>query len=366
MKPSCRKAFYPVDLDRIARDVASRGIDIAPTRLTWELLARCCATMAGEQGRDAFHTMAAVWPDYSRHDSELCYDRALRQTGKAVSPGYLARRLKPHGIDTGHRRYRVIGQPNIIINNKNNKKTNKTKSTMNKIELNTMVETLPNGRSLLGRNPLIDLLLRIFPQTTVLKAVINYFIGFKSYRSGAMGDALVFWQIDETKHIFNAKRIYYKPDGHRDKKMPPMLMYPGNPQCLFGLHNLKSADPHQPVAIVESEKSALIMSMVMPKYLWMACGSLNNFNEKFLEPLRNRTIIGFPDVDIKRDKASGLSVSCAAWERTAAQLRALGWDITINKDLEESVNTAQRMEKVDVADMALDNAMKQQLKRLKR
>ena len=78
MKPSSRRSRHPIDLDRIASDVAGRGIDIAPTRLAWELLARCCATAAGEQGRDAFHKMAAVWPDYSRHDSELCYNRALR------------------------------------------------------------------------------------------------------------------------------------------------------------------------------------------------------------------------------------------------------------------------------------------------
>ena len=48
MRQSSRKSYYPVDLDRIARDVARRGIDIAPTRQTWELLARCCATAAGE------------------------------------------------------------------------------------------------------------------------------------------------------------------------------------------------------------------------------------------------------------------------------------------------------------------------------
>lgn len=361
MKPSCRKTFHPVDLDRIARDVANRRIDIAPTRLTWELLARCCATMAGEKGRDAFHLMAAVWPDYSRHDSELCYNRALRQTDKAVSPGYLARILKPHGIDMGHRRYRASGMPIII-----NKRNNKTNRTMKKIELNKLVETLPNGRPLLGRNPLIDLLLRLFPQTTVLKAVINYFIGFKAYQSGAMGDALVFWQIDENKNILNAKRIYYKADGHRNKTMPPMLLYPGNPQCLFGLHNLKNADPDMPVAVVESEKSALIMSMVMPQYLWMACGSLSNFNETFLKPLQGRNIIGFPDVDTKRDKGSGRSVSCAQWEQTATRLRAQGWNITINKELEDKVNSAQRMGKIDVADIALEKAMEQHLKRLKR
>ena len=233
---------------------------------------------------------------------------------------------------------------------------------MKNIELNTMIATLPNGRSLLGSNPLIDLLLRLFPQTAVLKAVIHYFIGFNAFKTGAMGDAMIFWQIDENKHIVNAKRIHYKADGHRDKQVPPMLMYPDNPQCLFGLHNLKSADPKQPVAIVESEKSALIMSMVMPQYLWMACGSLNNFNEDMLKPLQGRKIVAFPDVDIKRDKASGHSVSAALWEKTARQLSNKGWNITVDLSLEKKVNASQRIDKIDVADAALEKAKNRHLK----
>ncbi len=360
MKPSCRRYYHPVNLDRIASDVASRGIDIAPTRMTWELLARCLATAAGEQGREAFHVMAAVWPDYSRHDSELCYSRAVRQTGKAVSLGYLASVLKPHGIDINHPRYRKAGKAIIIKTMKQQTKT------MKKIRFNTMLKTLPNKRPLTGLNQLTDLLLRVFPQSRVIAAVERYFIGFNAFNTSALGDALIYWQVDEHKRIVNAKRIHYKCDGHRDKKMPPLVMYPDNPQCLFGLHLLKDADPDKPIAIVESEKSALIMSMVMPEYLWMACGSLNNFNEKFLEPLRGRMIFGFPDVDIKRDKGTGVSVSCALWRKTAKQLRLQGWRIIVDENLEKTVNASQRMAKIDIADITLEKAMKQQLKRLTR
>ena len=360
MKPSCHKiSFLPVDLDRIASDVASRGIDIAPTRQTWELLARCCATMAGEQGRDAFHTMAAVWPDYSRHDSELCYNRALRQSARPVFPGYLKAVLKAVGIDISLPRYRKAIKPITIITN------NQQHKTMKKITTDTMLKTQLAGRSIIGLNPLTDMLQRIYPQSRVLKAVQRYHIGFNSFNTGALGDALIYWQLDQDKRIINAKRIHYRFDGHRDKKIPPIVMYPGNPQCLFGLHLLKEADPDQPVAIVESEKSALIMSMARPDYLWMACGSLNNFNQEFLEPLRGRFIIGFPDVDIKRDKRSRVSASCALWQKVAKQLRHQSWRIIIDTTLEENVNTAQRIEKVDVADMAIKDAMKQCLKRLK-
>lgn len=363
MKPSCHKYAYPLDLDRIARDVASRRIDIAPTRLAWERLAQCCATIEGEQGRDAFHLMAAVWPDYNRHDSELCYNRALRQTGRAVSIGYLAWALKRHGIDINHHRYRKAGKPQIVKTNKTNQQNT---STMKKIPLNTMLNTLANQRSLLGLNPLTDLLLRLFPQSRVIKAVERYYVGFNAFNTRKTGDALIYWQLDASKKIINAKKMYYKSDGHRDKKLPPMVMYPGNPQCLFGLHLLTEADPDTPVAIVESEKSALIMSIARPEYLWMACGSLNNFNEKFLEPLRQRLIIGFPDVDIQRDKQSGVSTSCALWGKTAKQMRLKGWRIIIDSQLERTANTSQRMDKIDIADIALDNAKQQHYKSLLR
>ena len=121
MRPSCPKYYCPVDIDHIARDVVKRGIDIAPTRLSWENLARCLAGYAGEKGREAFHLMAAVWPDYSRHDSEMCYNRALRQTGKQISLGYLATALKRHGININHGHYRKAGPPQLFKTKKQQK-----------------------------------------------------------------------------------------------------------------------------------------------------------------------------------------------------------------------------------------------------
>ena len=194
----------------------------------------------------------------------------------------------------------------------------------------------------------------------------RYKIGLNSFNTGAMGDALIFWQIDEKNHIVNAKRIHYRFDGHRDKKVPPIVMYPGNPQCLFGLHLLTDAHPDQTVAIVESEKSALIMSLIKPGYLWMACGSLNNFNENFLKPLQGRKIVAFPDVDINREKGTTLSISYALWQKIARQLSNNGWHVIVDNTLEESVNTSQRMDKIDVADIAISSAIKQHVERLKR
>ena len=360
MKPSFRKYAYPVNVSRIASDVAARGIDIAPTRIRWELLARCLAGYAGEQGRDAFHQMAAVWPDYSRHDSEMCYNRALRQTGKHLSIGYLKGVLKRHGIDIDHPRYRGSGPLQLVKPNS----TKTTTKTMKKINFNSLLRSLLGDRSAIGLNPLIDLLLRLYPQQAVLMACQRYLIGFNSFKTGKMGDALIFWQVDDKRHIVNAKKIYYRFDGHRDKNLPPMVLYADNPQCLFGLH-LLGEDPTQPIAIVESEKSALIMSIVMPEYLWMACGSLNNFNEKFLKPLRHRKIVAFPDLDYRRDSKSCYSISTDAWLKEANRLKAAGWKISVDMNLEKKATTPQRLDKCDIADIALEQAKQDHIERLK-
>jgi hypothetical protein len=302
--------------------------------------------------------MAAVWPDYSRHDSELCYNRALRRTGRAVDIGYLANVLKPHGIDIYNVRYRKSGPLQVIKPTTNNKP-----KTMKKINFNALLRSLLGGRPAIGRNQLIDMMLRLFPQQAVLMACQRYLIGFNSFKTVNPGDALIYWQVDENRKIVNAKKIHYLADGHRNKQYPPIVMYPDNPQCLFGQH-LINDDPEQPVAIVESEKSALIMSIVMPEFLWLATGSLNNFSEHFLQPLRHRKIVAFPDLDSRRDKPSGYSVSTAAWLQEAQRLKDNGWDIRVDLWLEKNANTAQRLAKLDIADIALERKKQELLQQL--
>ena len=65
-------------------------------------------------------------------------------------------------------------------------------------------------------------------------------------------------------------------------------------QCLFGEHLLNESD--KDIAIVESEKTACIMSIHFDKYIWMAAGSLSGLNEEKLTPLKNRKIVLYPDL----------------------------------------------------------------------
>lgn len=131
----------------------------------------------------------------------------------------------------------------------------------------------------------------------------------------------IFWQLDEDGKCRTGKAMRYKTDGHRDKdesngrgkgfswmhnlveRMPNAEVNRERDntemrQCLFGLHLLK-VYPKKPVAIVESEKTALVMSCLDDTMVWMACGGLDNLKELTLLPLiqDNRKIILFPDKD---------------------------------------------------------------------
>ena len=361
------KYFYPIDFDVLAADLEQRGIDIAPTRITWLNLARCIATHAGEQGREAFHRIAAVWPDYSRHDSELCYNRALRQTGRPLSIQYLVKACSRHGINLLSERYRGEGEPVAINYQPQPKQENViTMKTVKPIKQEMMDATLPAGRDILGRCPLTDLLLNLYPRDLVLKAIDEYHVGFESFDTGRLDRSVLFWQVNEDGDILNAKRICYKAGGHRDKQVPPMLIWARKPQCLYGLHRYTRENRHMPVAIVESEKSALIMSIAKPQYLWMATGSLNNFNEHFLMPVKEAAITAFADTDYPSQKGVFKSSSFTLWERAAQQMNRDGWNIKMSNALEDTATIPQRMDKIDIADVIIDKAIKQHVERLKK
>lgn len=358
------KYYYPIDLDVLAADLEKRGIDIAPTRITWLNLARCIATHAGEQGREAFHRIAAVWPDYSRHDSELCYNRALRQTGRPLSIQYLVKACSRHGINLLSERYRGEGEPVAINDQPQPKQKNQTTmKTVKPIKQEMMDVTLPAGRDILGLCPLTDQLLNLFPRDLVLKAIDEYHVGFEYFDTGRLDRSVLYWQVNEDGDILNAKRICYKAGGHRDKQVPPMLIWARKPQCLYGLHRYTRENRHMPVAIVESEKSALIMSIAKPQYLWMATGSLNNFNEHFLLPVKEAAITAFPDTDYPSQKGVFKSSSFTLWERAAQQMNRDGWNIKMSNALEDTATIPQRMDKIDIADVIIEQAKQDFIRR---
>jgi hypothetical protein len=141
----------------------------------------------------------------------------------------------------------------------------------------------------------------------------------KAYHIGhSIQGFTMFWQIDENSVVRTGKMMLYKSDGHRNRdarynfdwvhsalyREPRLPFSPDKTDvkpCLFGLH-LLDAYPQATVCIVESEKTALVMSIAYgnnPLQVWMACGGLENLNRDKLRPIidRKRNIMLYPDRD---------------------------------------------------------------------
>lgn len=106
-------------------------------------------------------------------------------------------------------------------------------------------------------------------------------------------------------------------------------------QCLFGEH-LISLEPDKPIAIVESEKSAIVASVYFPQYIWLACGGLSNLSFDKCKVLKGRNVILIPDLGgfIKwqtkaKELASTIQVRVSdILEKIASDKeRQAGWDI---------------------------------------
>ena len=123
---------------------------------------------------------------------------------------------------------------------------------------------------------------------------------------------VIFFQIDREGRCRTGKVMNYDPvTGHRIKddtsKCPITWIHalmkrkgllPEEwelSQCLFGEH-LLSKYPDRTVALVESEKTAVICAGFIPEYVWLATGGKTSLGNK-LDVLSGRKVVAYPDVD---------------------------------------------------------------------
>lgn len=144
-------------------------------------------------------------------------------------------------------------------------------------------------------------LLSLFDNCTVNALVEKYHLGTSKYWNGAS----VFWQIDYNGMIRTGKIMLYeilsgkrvRTPFHHIQWVHKVVEQPkfNLKQCFFGEHLLRNTD--LPVAIVESEKTALISSIYLPQFVWLAAGSLNGLRVETCQILKGRRGVLFPDLD---------------------------------------------------------------------
>ena len=201
-------------------------------------------------------------------------------------------------------------------------------------------------------NHFISFLLSLFPFEKVQTATQAYFIG----TSTRWKAATIFWQIDENKGVRTGKVLLYNlQTGKRVKhENIPLVDFVHSilirkkiiasyslKQCLFGLH-LVPIHPQKTIAAVESEKTAIIMSLILPDYLWLSYGGLNNIFQLNTPILQGRKIIVFPDAGTYNKLQPKI-----------AELIAMGFNIYMSNLLETKATEAECG--YDLADYAILN-----------
>ena len=207
-------------------------------------------------------------------------------------------------------------------------------------------------------NNFVQFLKTIFSEEEVKEAVLKYLI----CNSKRWNGATIFWQIDDKERVHAGKILAYNQvTGKRSKsnegkalidwvhsilKKKGILEVFNLNQCLFGLHLIKETEG-KVIGLVESEKTAVIMSVFKPNYTWLATGSKSGFKYDFLKPIQQYKIIAFPDKSEYND-----------WLIKAKQLNKFGFDIVVNDWLESTKYDSG----TDLADVYIAEKIKNRIK----
>lgn len=144
--------------------------------------------------------------------------------------------------------------------------------------------------------------------------------------------------------------------------------------CLFGLHLLAHTDLadltdysstpasgdsqksvqsvesvcHKNVCVVESEVSAVILSELLPEYLWMAYATTAHLTPDLFAPLQGQRVILFPRTD------PTLSTYLFFEDLAALVRKHYALDITVDTTLEDHATPAQKDHCIDLLDFLFD------------
>ena len=181
-------------------------------------------------------------------------------------------------------------------------------------------------------NKLFQFLSAQFEEAETLKLMGKYKVGTSKHWDGAT----VFWQMDYQNRVRTGKIMLYNPTTGKRIKEP---------------YNHKS----RPVALVESEKTAIIASYYLPQFLWIASGGKNGcLNANSLSVLAGRSVVLFPDLG-----------ATDYWQSKISLMRSYGIDVQLFDYLEAQATENERKEGYDIADYLLkmrpDEAILQQM-----
>ena len=167
----------------------------------------------------------------------------------------------------------------------------------------------------------------------------------------------IFYQVDLNGNVRSGKIISYNQiegantstgkDCKRDKSIMPTWVHKALKledfnlaQCFFGEHLLTNES--KTVAVVESEKSAVIASIFQPQFTWLSCGGKEGLGTSKIQVLKGKNVILFSDLN-GFDK----------WTEKANEISLIAKSITVSPILEGIATDAEREKGLDIADYFL-------------
>lgn len=219
-------------------------------------------------------------------------------------------------------RYHISPERNAVIQSFHSN-PNKIKSRIDYNEIKVHCKNFKN-------NNLIQFLKIYFSTNEIKSMILKYHIGTSDYWIGST----IFWQITNKNELVTGKVMLYNIDTgkrvktpfnhinwiHKIKKINNFELK----QCLFGLHLINEFSNNK-IALVESEKTAIMMSVFLPNYTWLATGSKSNLKKEMLEPVKKFDITVFPDKSEFED-----------WNKKVIQLKLNGFEIKCSNFLEKN------------------------------
>jgi hypothetical protein len=190
-----------------------------------------------------------------------------------------------------------------------------------------------------------------FSDEQIRNATENYALGATNSKE------VIFWQIDITGKVRTGKIMQYNSEtGNRIKHQSGAINWVHNKlkktgtlpkdfnlhQCFFGEH-LLTIYPDKPVVIVESEKSAVIASMIMPELIWLGAGNLNGLSIEKCQVLKGRDVILYPDLG-----------AYEKWSIKAIEIQKLcNCKMSVSMLLEDEATSTDQAKGLDIADFIL-------------
>ena len=159
----------------------------------------------------------------------------------------------------------------------------------------------------------------------------------------------IFWMIDELGILHDGHIGDSWASTMLKNREPHLLSYWHATHCLFGLHLLSEEGEKLVVAIVENEKSAVILSELFPDSLWLASVYPLNLCLHAFEPLRGREVVLFPSTDETME-------TYLFWMEQADQAsHKYQLDITVSTILEDHATDEQKARHIDLLEYLLES-----------